>query len=262
MGGVGEAGAAAPAEADRGVLAGGGGEGRGVVADGVEPAGLVGGSQLADGGADVVAERFGAAAVGAEAAEKVGGDGDEALGGQLVGDATDPVGHAEDLVDDDHDRGLVGPLGVDDPGVQLDVGTGERHVDPFAVARGGGQRLGGYAVVAGGRQRDGPGRRAGGGGEHRDEERDQPRFAHVPIVVAASVHGNRADRRAGGAGGMALRLRWPTGCASAAHAGRRRAAMAQLTPAAIAPIQPAICSVDVASKRPRRAASSSWRGAA
>ena len=64
----------------------------GVIAGGVEVGHDLGGADFADFGHDglLAAQRVGAAAIGAMAREHVGGgDGDEAVGGELVGDAAD-----------------------------------------------------------------------------------------------------------------------------------------------------------------------------
>ena len=60
----------------------------------------------------VALERFGSAAAFAFAGEQIGRDGDEALGGERVGDAAHPIGQAEDLVDDDDD-GRLSPCARD-----------------------------------------------------------------------------------------------------------------------------------------------------
>ena len=46
------------------------------------------------------------AAIGAEAGEQVGSDDDEALCGQFVGHFFGPIAEAEDLVNEDDDRGF------------------------------------------------------------------------------------------------------------------------------------------------------------
>ncbi len=87
-------------------------------------------------------EGVGPAAVRALAREQVRRDGDEAVGGELVGDGADPVGESEDLVDDDHHRRLVLTLGIDDPGPQRPAGRVDRdeltvprrRVEPFLGA--------------------------------------------------------------------------------------------------------------------------------
>ena len=137
--GVVEGHAAAPAETDGDGFAVGGGLLEGVVAGGVEIGDDDVGFHAADGAGDIGAggEGFGAAAVGAFAGEEVGCDGDEAVGGELVGDGAGPVGEAEDFVDDEDDGGLVFSFGVDDVGFEGGFGAGDVDVDEFAVARGG-----------------------------------------------------------------------------------------------------------------------------
>jgi len=83
------------------------------------------------------------------------------VGRELVGDPADPVGEPEDLVDDEHDRRLPAPLGIDGPHADRRA----PHVDAreLAVPRRGVQpRLG---RVLGGRQLGAP----RGGGRDRDK---------------------------------------------------------------------------------------------
>ena len=95
------------------------------------------------------AERLGPAAVRALARQEVGHDGDEAVLRELVAERARPVAHAVDVVNHEHDAGLVLALGIDDPGLER-AAVGQLDVHPFAVARGFLQRPRGVVGVAGG----------------------------------------------------------------------------------------------------------------
>src|ERR1700724_1406817 len=86
-------------------------------------------------GSSGVADRVGASSARHVAGVEVWNDRDEALAGELVGDAANPVAEAEDLVDHDHHPGLVFPLRIDDPGADRCAAGGGLHVDVLAVAR-------------------------------------------------------------------------------------------------------------------------------
>src|ERR1700722_3383053 len=79
-------------------------------------------------GGVLAGEGVGAAAVGAEACEEVGGDDDEALRGELVGHLLGPVAEAEDLVDEDDYGGFGLDLGVDDEGLDGAVAVFDGNV--------------------------------------------------------------------------------------------------------------------------------------
>ena len=160
MSGEGEGFAAAPAEANGGDLSVAGGNLLGVVGGGVEVGGDDGGVEAGDGfdGGVHAGEGVGAAAVGAEAGEEVGGDDDEALSGELVGHLLGPVAEAEDLVDEDDDGGFGLDLGVDDEG--LDGAVAVLEGDVLVVA--------GRGVEAG----LGPVLRVQGSGGERKEQGD------------------------------------------------------------------------------------------
>ena len=83
-----------PAESNRGALPLGGGELDRPLPDRIQPGGHLIRRQAADQLDDVVAARgrVGAAASGAVARDQVGRDRDEPFPGELVGDASDPVG--------------------------------------------------------------------------------------------------------------------------------------------------------------------------
>ena len=134
IGGEAEGLATSPAKADDEELAVGGRELFAVVGGGVEVSGDLVGIEFVNGLHDVVGRNaVGAATVGSHAGEKIGSDGDIACGGDLIGEVFDPVGHAEDFVDDEDDGSFVFGFGVDDEGfygaaIVLDG-------DPFAMAR-------------------------------------------------------------------------------------------------------------------------------
>ena len=133
--GEGEGFASTPAEAGDGDLAVACGNFFGVVGCGVEVCVDDGGVEAGDGFGPVVAragEGVGAAAVGAEAGEEVGGDDDEALASEFVGHLLSPITEAEDLVDEDDDGGFGFDLGVDDEG--LDGAIAMFEGDVFVVA--------------------------------------------------------------------------------------------------------------------------------
>src|ERR1700722_5818192 len=83
-------------------------------------------------GGVLAGEGVGAAAVGAEACEEVGGDDDEALRGEFVGHLLSPVAEAEDLMNEDDDRSLVFDLRVDDKSLNGAVAVLKRDI--FMVA--------------------------------------------------------------------------------------------------------------------------------
>src|SRR5207253_127875 len=100
----------------------GGGKIYGIVADGGEVGGDLFILEAADRLHDVIAigEGVGAAAIGAHSGNQVGGDGDEAVGGELVGHRAQPVGEAVDLADDDHHGRFFLDLGVHDKRLKRD----------------------------------------------------------------------------------------------------------------------------------------------
>ena len=130
MSGEGEGFATAPAEADDGDFAVGGGDFLAVVGCGVEVGVDDGGVEAGDGfgGGVHAGECVGAAAVGAEAGEQVGSDDDEALAGEFVGHLLGPVAEAEDFVDEDDDGGFGFDLGIDDEGLDGAVAVLEGDV--------------------------------------------------------------------------------------------------------------------------------------
>ena len=132
-GGVSEASRASPAEPDHAGLAVGGGQLLSVLHGGIEPRVDVGRRQRADRLTDLGPERFGPAPIRPLAGEKVGDDRDEAVLRQLIAHGTRGVRHPADVVDDEHDAGLRGPLRVDDPRLQ-ERPVGHLDVGPFAVA--------------------------------------------------------------------------------------------------------------------------------
>ena len=162
--------ATAPAEACDEELAVGRGQPLAVVGGGVEVGGDDGGIERGDGLGDGVlaGEGVGASTIGAEAAEQVGRDDDEALSGELVSHLLGPVAEAEDLVDHEDDRGLLADLGIDDEGLHGAIAVVDGDV--LAVARRLFQRRLGPVL------RD---QRRSGEGEEQDEgEREQDGAAH------------------------------------------------------------------------------------
>jgi hypothetical protein len=105
----------APTETDDSVLLLGSGEGHSVLSNGIKlflNPGRIEGSYRGGGQRCQDAVR----AIGKVLhRQKVGRDGDEAIGGELVGNAADPGGKSEDLVNDDHHRSLRATLRIDNP---------------------------------------------------------------------------------------------------------------------------------------------------
>ena len=101
----------------------------------------------------------GAAAVGSHAGEEVGGDGDVAGLGELVGHAARPVGEALIVVNDDDGGGFSFHLGVGDEGGDDALVMG--NLDVFVVA--GGFFEAGLGPVLGG----------GGGGERAERGEEE-----------------------------------------------------------------------------------------
>ena len=119
-----------PAEARDGDLSVGCRNLFGIVGCGVEISVDYGCIEAGDGfgGGVHAGEGVGAAVVGAEAGEEIGCDDDEALSGELVGHLLGPVAEAEDLVDEDDDRGFGLDLGIDDEGLNGTVTVLEGYV--------------------------------------------------------------------------------------------------------------------------------------
>jgi len=169
---------ATPAEADGGDLAVACGNLLCVVGYGVEigidALGIETGYSF---GGGVHAGKFaGAAAVGAEAGEKIGSDDDEALGGELVCHLLGPVAEAEDLMDKNDDGCLLLDLGVDDEGLDGAVAVFDRGV--FVVA-GRGFEAGLCPVLCVGDERE----------EQEEGEEFQGRSAHGRSVVPKRISG-------------------------------------------------------------------------
>ena len=64
--------------------------------------------------------------------KQIGGDGDVAGFGELVGDAADPIGEAENFVNDNDGRGFIFHFRIGDETVDFAVVVID--FDPFAVA--------------------------------------------------------------------------------------------------------------------------------
>src|SRR5581483_3166055 len=135
IGGEAESLSASPAETGNIELAIGSGEFEAVVGGGVEVGGDLVGIEFADGFHDGIGrEGSSAAAVRAHTGKKIGSDGNVAGFGDLVGKVLDPIGHAEDFVNDEDDGRFVLGFGIGDEG--FDRAAVVLDGDPFTVARG------------------------------------------------------------------------------------------------------------------------------
>jgi len=155
--------AAAPTEADDGDFSIAGGDFLAIVCCGVEVCVDDRCVEAGDrfGGGVHAWEGVGAAAIWAEAGEKVGSYDDESLPGEFVGHLLGPVAEAEDFVDEDDDRGFGFDLGVDDEG--LDGAVAVLEGDVLVMARRGVKA--GFGPVLRLQRRGGEGKDQSGGEE-------------------------------------------------------------------------------------------------